>query len=39
MKLRCAGVTKITQVIVTSYYIANNNFTFFKIYRQVKSLN
>ncbi|MBE3059093.1 hypothetical protein GXB74_23570 [Klebsiella pneumoniae] len=28
-----------TQVIVTSWYIANNNFTFFKIYRQVKSLN
>ncbi|HBV9157730.1 TPA: hypothetical protein MD902_003431, partial [Klebsiella pneumoniae] len=26
MKLRCAGVTKITQVIVTSCYIANNNF-------------
>ena len=38
MKLRCAGVTKITQVIVTSCYIANNNFTFFKIYRQVKVL-
>ena len=39
MKLGCAGITKITQVIVTSCYIANNNFTFFKIYRQVKNLN
>lgn len=39
MKLGCAGITKITQVIVTSCYIANNNSTFFKIYRQVKNLN
>lgn len=39
MKLSCAGVTLITQVIVTSCYIANINFTFYKIFREVKSLN
>ncbi|OMP97403.1 hypothetical protein BZP36_06395 [Raoultella terrigena] len=39
MKFSCAGVTLITRVIVTSCYIANNNSTFFKLYRQVKSLN
>ncbi|PAC14844.1 hypothetical protein CD006_06705 [Enterobacter sp. 10-1] len=39
MKFSCAGVTLITRVIVTSCYIANNNSTFFKFNRQVKSLN
>lgn len=31
MKLGCAGITKITQVIVTSCYIANNNSTFLNL--------